>query len=42
MIVGVYTLRFELEEFSGRKHWAEYALFSIDSNADNYKLRISG
>lgn len=35
-------MRVELEEFSGRKHWAEYSSFSIENEMSNYKLHVSG
>lgn len=41
-VVGNYTLRVELEEFSGTKYWAEYSHFQVDGPEANYRLHISG
>ena len=33
-------IRFDLEDFSGRKAYAEYKLFYIDGEKDNYRLHV--
>ncbi|KAF7642360.1 hypothetical protein LDENG_00259410, partial [Lucifuga dentata] len=37
---GTYKLLVTLEDWSGRKTFAEYASFRIESEADFYKLRV--
>ncbi|KAM4615061.1 angiopoietin-related protein 2a [Polymixia lowei] len=37
---GTYKLLVTLEDWSGRKTFAEYANFRIESEADSYKLRV--
>ncbi|XP_058654925.1 microfibril-associated glycoprotein 4-like [Onychostoma macrolepis] len=37
-----YKLRVDLEDFQGKKAYALYESFSVDSEADGYKLHVSG
>ncbi|XP_016421164.1 microfibril-associated glycoprotein 4-like [Sinocyclocheilus rhinocerous] len=37
-----YKLRVDLEDFEGQKAYAVYKSFSVDSEADGYKLHVSG
>ncbi|XP_016326935.1 microfibril-associated glycoprotein 4-like [Sinocyclocheilus anshuiensis] len=37
-----YKLRVDLEDFEGQKAYALYKSFSVDSEADGYKLHVSG
>ncbi|KAL1262278.1 hypothetical protein QQF64_007543, partial [Cirrhinus molitorella] len=37
-----YRLRVDLEDFQGQKAYAVYRFFSVDSEADGYKLHVSG
>ncbi|XP_048018073.1 microfibril-associated glycoprotein 4-like [Megalobrama amblycephala] len=37
-----YKLRVDLEDFDGTKAYAVYESFSVDSEADGYKLHVSG
>ncbi|KAK2891371.1 hypothetical protein Q8A67_014014 [Cirrhinus molitorella] len=37
-----YKLRVDLEDFEGKKVYAVYESFSVDSEADGYKLHVSG
>ncbi|KAL1262281.1 hypothetical protein QQF64_007546, partial [Cirrhinus molitorella] len=37
-----YELRVDLEDFHGQKAYALYKSFSVDSEADGYKLHVSG
>ncbi|XP_073676360.1 microfibril-associated glycoprotein 4-like [Garra rufa] len=37
-----YKLRVDLEDFQGKKVYAVYKSFSVDSEADGYKLHVSG
>ncbi|XP_016098956.1 microfibril-associated glycoprotein 4-like [Sinocyclocheilus grahami] len=37
-----YKLRVDLEDFEGQKAYALYESFSVDSEADGYKLHVSG
>ncbi|KAK2891377.1 hypothetical protein Q8A67_014020 [Cirrhinus molitorella] len=37
-----YRLRVDLEDFQGRKAYAVYRFFSVGSEADGYKLQVSG
>lgn len=42
IILGDFTLRVEIEEFSGRQHWAEYSRFKVDNETASYALHIDG
>ena len=35
-------IRFDLEDFDGNKAFAEYKMFYIDGEGDNYKVHVSG
>ncbi|XP_043089126.1 microfibril-associated glycoprotein 4-like [Puntigrus tetrazona] len=37
-----YNLRVDVEDFEGKKAYALYQSFSVDSEADGYKLHVSG
>ncbi|KAL1262279.1 hypothetical protein QQF64_007544, partial [Cirrhinus molitorella] len=37
-----YRLRVDLEDFQGQKAYAVYRFFSVGSEADGYKLQVSG
>ncbi|XP_052386354.1 microfibril-associated glycoprotein 4-like isoform X6 [Carassius gibelio] len=37
-----YMLRVDLEDFHGNKAFALYSSFSVDAEADGYKLQVSG
>ena len=37
-----YRLRFELHAVNGTWYWAEYSSFVVRSEADNYRLLVSG
>ena len=37
-----YTLRIDLEDWNGRTAYATYSNFSIDSEANGYRLTVSG
>ncbi|XP_043119991.1 microfibril-associated glycoprotein 4-like isoform X2 [Puntigrus tetrazona] len=37
-----YMLRVDLEDFQGRKGFAQYSSFSVGPEADGYKLQVSG
>ncbi|WP_165734439.1 fibrinogen-related domain-containing protein, partial [Polaribacter sp. 20A6] len=37
-----YMLQVDLEDFTGRKGFALYSSFSVDSEAEGYKLHVSG
>ncbi len=37
-----YKLRVDVEDFEGKKAYALYNSFSVGSEADGYKLRVSG
>ncbi|XP_043120266.1 microfibril-associated glycoprotein 4-like [Puntigrus tetrazona] len=37
-----YMLRVDLEDFEGRKGFAQYSSFSVGPEADGYKLQVSG
>ncbi|KAK2891365.1 hypothetical protein Q8A67_014008 [Cirrhinus molitorella] len=37
-----YKLRVDLEDFQGKKVYSVYESFSVDSEADGYKLHVSG
>ncbi len=37
-----YMLRVDLEDFEGRKGFALYSSFSVDPEADGYKLQVAG
>ncbi|KAK9981818.1 hypothetical protein ABG768_001342 [Culter alburnus] len=37
-----YMLRVDLEDFDGRKGFAQYSSFSVDCETDGYKLHVSG
>lgn len=37
-----YKLRVDLEDFDGSTAYAEYESFLVDSEADGYKLHVSG
>lgn len=37
-----YTLRFDLEDWTGDVRYAEYSMFRIADEFDNYRLTIGG
>ncbi|KAK7496838.1 hypothetical protein BaRGS_00011818 [Batillaria attramentaria] len=37
-----YLLRVDLEDWEGRRYWAEYSQFTVGPASDNYRLRVSG
>ncbi len=37
-----YMLRVDLEDFPGKKDFALFSSFSVGSEADGYKLHVSG
>ncbi len=37
-----YNLRVDVEDFEGKKAYALYESFSVSSEADGYKLHVSG
>ena len=40
---GRYKLKFDLQVLiTGKWYWAEYSTFRVMTEADNYKLRVSG
>ena len=40
---GRYKLKFDLQVLSTRKwYWAEYSTFRVMTEADNYKVQVSG
>ena len=39
---GQYGLRVDFSDFDGNDYWAAYDSFSVGSEVDKYRLRISG
>ncbi|KAL1262309.1 hypothetical protein QQF64_007574, partial [Cirrhinus molitorella] len=37
-----YRLRVDVEDFNGQKAYSVYKFFSVSSEADGYKLHVSG
>ena len=39
---GPYKLRVDMEDWSGKKYFAEYDYFRVDNEANNYRLHVRG
>ena len=37
-----YKARFELEDFTGERRWAEYSMFSVKPASDRYRVTVGG